>query len=156
MARLSRPMVGRLGSETAGATEQPLACQCPTPRHGTTTSEPRAPSCHRHRHVEKGPPASPVWSRGRLFSGASAVSPAPEDAAEPRWLLLLVVGGPGYMGSESVAVRLRGQGIRRHKRHIALYSPFSYLGFGRIRFTTRGRTASSWPQLERMPAQFGT
>jgi hypothetical protein len=37
--------------------------------------------------------------------------------------------------SESVAVRLRGQGICRHKRHIALYSPLSYLGSGRIRLS---------------------
>ena len=115
-------LVGRLGQETVDATEQSVAChwqcQCPLqhPVLLVNPGRPLAPECG------EGGAASPVGSRGRLFSGASAVAPGRRCAEWP----LLVMGSSraGRYVPRVSALRLRGQGIRRHNRHIVLYSPF--------------------------------
>ena len=133
-------LVGRLGQETVDATtEQSVAChwqcQCPLqhPVLLVNPGRPLAPECG-----EGGPrvPCRVAWPA--LLRRLGGCSRKTLSRGGYYW----VVGGPGSMCPESVPCGSAGKeyagitGTLFSTRH-------SYLGSGRIRFTTRGRSA--WP-----------
>jgi hypothetical protein len=108
-------LVGRLGQETVDATEQSVPVPTATPR---ATRKPRAPT---GTGMWRGGPPRPL--SGRVAGSSQAPRRLLPEDAEPRWLLLGSRRAGLYVPRVS-ALRLRGQGIRRHNRHIVLYSPF--------------------------------
>jgi hypothetical protein len=126
-------LVGRLGQETVDATEQSVAChwqcQCPLqhPVLLVNPGRPLAPECG-----EGGPrvPCRVAWPA--LLRRLGGCSRKTLSRGGYYWVVggaewpLLVMGSSraGRYVPRVSALRLRGQGIRRHNRHIVLYSPF--------------------------------
>ena len=114
-------LVGRLGQETVDAAEHSVAChwqcQCPLqhPVLLVNPGRPLAPECG-----EGGPrvPCRVAWPA--LLRRLGGCSRKTLSRGGYYW----VVGGPGSMCPESVPCGPAGKGIRRHNRHIVLYSPF--------------------------------
>ena len=139
------PLGGAPGARDCGryraVSRQPVPLAVPVPTATPrATRKPRAPT---GTGMWRGGPPRPL--SGRVAGSSQAPRRLLPEDAEPRWLLLYsgwVVGGPGSMCPESVPCGSAGKeyagitGTLFSTRH-------SYLGSGRIRFTTRGRSA--WP-----------